>query len=211
MKRRLSIVLLLVIFCNVNEVSKAQNHKLTGRSALGLNMGMYSGSKTSNIVAIYGYNTEVDAGGFAGGLFFKYWMQENMALKFSAGVLTGNAKVTVNNFVSTQQASTVIPVMVGVNYYFIDLFADDAVRPFVSGEAGMFVGTEAKNSTLSQQVHTENAFGGRVGAGIDLILGNHFIIGANIGYNVMSNFSSAVGGNKNYNGADFLFNVQYIF
>ncbi len=207
--RRLMSVLLIVLLSVMNLF--AQNVQLSERSAIGINLGMYSGSKASNISAINGMKTEVMASGFSGGVFFQYWLQEDLALKLNAGMLTGNAKVSVNIANVSEQASSVMPITLGLNYYLLSIIKNDAVRPYFTAAVGMYVGNEAKNSILSQQVHSENAFGGKAGAGVDFILGNHFILGANAGYNLMSNFENPVGGNKNYNGAEFLFQFEYVF
>ena len=85
------------------------------------------------------------------------------------------------------------------------------MRPYISGSLGMYVGSEAKNNLISQQVHSEAAMGGRAGIGIDFLVSNHFTLGANLGYNLMANFSEPIGGRENFNGGDFSFQLSYIF
>ena len=212
MNKYYSVKCLLLCLLLIGGIINAQDgYQLNGRSAIGLNMGMFSGSKSSSGVIVSGVTTEVRSTGFAGNLFFKYWLQENLALKLSAGMLTGSADVKTNLLGSTTQTSAVMPLTLGLNYYFLGISYNNAIRPFLSGAMGMYVGSEASNSMLSTKVHTENAFGGRVGGGVDFILGNHFSLGINFGYNLMSDFSSPVGGNKNYNGADFTLQFEYIF
>jgi opacity protein-like surface antigen len=77
--------------------------------------------------------------------------------------------------------------------------------------AGPFIGSEVNNTILSQESRTETAFGGRLGAGIDFFLSDHFKAGANAGYNMMSDFSAPVGARSNYSGADFSCGIGYIF
>jgi hypothetical protein len=65
--------------------------------------------------------------------------------------------------------------------------------------------------TVVQETHTENAFGGRIGAGIDFYLSNYFKFVANAGYNLMTDFSSPVAGRMNYNGGDFSIGAGFAF
>lgn len=211
MKKSLTIFIMFLFTAGFVSESLAQPYVLSGRSEIGISMGMYSGSKSSNIVAISNFNTQVGANGFAGSLFYRNWLQENMALQFSVGMLTGSATVNVTNFNAITQSSAVMPLLLGINYYLLDLITNNSVRPYLSASAGMYFGTEASNSILSQQVHTESSFGGRIGAGVDFILSNHFVLGAGFGFNLMSDFSKPVGGNKNYNGGDFSIQLGYVF
>lgn len=199
-----------VLFCFVSIVTNAQNYQLSGKSAIGFNLGLYSGSKTTGTASINGLNTEVSSSGFYGSIFYSHWLKENVSLRLSAGLLTASANVSINT-TNTAQASAVFPLLLGLDYYFLQPTNSDAIRPFVSASIGMFVGSEAKNTTISQQVHSENTIGGRIGLGSDFLVGDHFIIGANLGYNLMADFSNAVGGKKNFNGLDFALQLDYVF
>lgn len=211
MKKAVSKLSLLFLFCFFVGITQAQNYQLSGRSAIGFNLGLYSGSKTTNTVSINGMNTDVSSNGFSGNIFFSHWLQENLSLKLSAGLLTGSANVVINSMSTTQQASAVFPILLGLNYYILEPTSSDAIRPFISASIGMYVGSEAKNTTLSQQVHSENSIGGRLGLGSDFLVSNHFILGANLGYNLMADFSNPVAGKKNFNGLDFSFQLDYVF
>ncbi|PKL82687.1 MAG: hypothetical protein CVV24_08805 [Ignavibacteriae bacterium HGW-Ignavibacteriae-3] len=210
MKTKLAMICLITVILICNDAF-AQKYHLEGKSVVGFNLGLFAGTKASNITPISGLNTEVLANGFAGNIFYSYWVRENLSLKFTAGILTGSANVAVSAFSTSQQASIVSPVLLGMNYYINELGFPDAVRPYIGGSVGMYIGREAANTMLAQKVHTESAFGGRAGLGIDVLLSSYFILGANAGYNLMANFSVPVGGNKNFNGADFSFQLGYIF
>jgi outer membrane protein W len=211
MKKIIKKIEFLLSICVISNIAFAQSYQLNDRSAIGFNLGLFTGSKSANSVAIDGINSEVSSNGFAGNIFFSHWLQENTALTLSAGLLTGSSNVSVNVLNTTQQASTVIPILLGLNYYFLDPTSSDAIRPFISTSVGMYIGSEAKNTMISQQVHSETAMGGRAGIGIDFLISSHFILGANLGYNVMANFSNPIGGKRNFNGADFSFQSSYVF
>jgi hypothetical protein len=129
----------------------------------------------------------------------------------SIGFLAGEATSTVNFSGINQHASIIVPVLIGVNYYLFNPAQEDAVRPFVSAAIGPYIGSESKNTVLSHNTHSETTFGGRFGAGIDFLLGDHFKLGAGVAYNVMMEFRNTIGAKSNYNGVDGLIAVGYLF
>jgi hypothetical protein len=129
----------------------------------------------------------------------------------SIGFLAGEATSTVSFSGINQHSSIIVPVLIGVNYYLFNPAQEDAVRPFVSTAIGPYIGSESNNTVVSQNAHSETAFGARFGAGIDFLLGDHFQLGASAGYNAMSDFKKTVGAKSNYNGLDVLIGVGYIF
>ena len=149
--------------------------------------------------------------GSIGGITFRNWVEEDLAVKLNIEYLSGQANVTVSPSDVIQRVSAVFPVLAGVDYYLLKPEPGSALRPFITGSLGLFLGTEANNSTLNISSHTETSFGVRLGAGIDFLLSNHFIFNVNAGYNVMTNFASQVGGRNNYNGADFSIGLDYLF
>jgi outer membrane protein W len=193
---------------------------LKGRSALGFNFGLFSGVSSSsqsdvnfNIFGTGLTNSTMDAktNGSIGGITFRNWVEEDLAVKLNVEYLSGQANVTVSPSDVIQRVSAVFPVLAGVDYYLLKPEPGSALRPFITGSLGLFLGTEANNSTLNISSHTETSFGVRLGAGIDFLLSNHFIFNVNAGYNVMTNFASQVGGRNNYNGADFSIGLDYLF
>jgi outer membrane protein W len=211
MKTSIRALSLILLFVTIGYVSIAQDLSLKGRSAIELNLGLWGGSKASNTIAGPEIQSEAKTSGFAGGLGYSYWLRENLSLTVTVGLLTTQASSTINAFGVTQQASAVIPLLLGIRLYIPDPESDANVRPFLSAAVGTYFGSEAKNTTLSQQAHTETTFGGRLGAGIDFFLGNHFKLGANVGYHLMADFETAIGAKKNYNGTDFSLGAGYIF
>lgn len=193
----------------MNGIAIAQNN-LNGRWSVGFNLGVFTGLKSSN-VAVQGMSTEITVTGFAGNLFFSRWLRENLSLEMSAGLLTGSAKVYSSAFNNTQQTSAVFPILLGLNYYIPELQPQNEIRPYISAAIGMYIGAEATNDMISQQVHTETAIGGRIGAGVNFLLSDHFMLGANAGYHLMNNFKNPVAGKNNFNGGNFSFHVDYIF
>jgi opacity protein-like surface antigen len=184
---------------------------MVGRSSLELNVGLWSGLKTSNSIGIGGIQTEAKAAGFVGGILFTHWAQEYLSITLNAGLLAGKASTSVGLLSVTQRVSTVSPVLFGVRYYALGSGADGEVRPYLSGAVGVYLGSEESNTILAQESRTETAFGGRVGAGLDFFLSDHFKLGAAVGYNLMTDFDAQIGGRMNYNGGDAVLGLGYIF
>lgn len=183
---------------------------LKDRSVIELNLGMWGGSSVSNTIGVSGVQTTADAGSFVGSIVYSYGIREDMAVTVSAAVLAAKATADVGVLGVNQQSSSVVPILLGIRYYVPNPEPGARVRPFLSLGVGTYVGSEASSSvglTLIQNAHTESAFGGRVGAGVDFYVGNSFKFVANAGYNLMSDFSTPVSGRKNYNGGDFTLGI----
>jgi outer membrane protein W len=202
---------MILLFITIGSVSTAQDLSFKGRSAIELSLGLWGGAKASNTIAGTVIQSEAKTSGFAGGFGYSYWLREHLSLTVTVGLLSAQASSTIRAFNVTQQSSAVIPLLLGIRFYVPDPDSSDNVRPFLSAAVGTYFGSEAKNTLLSQQAHTETTFGGRLGVGIDFFLSNHFKLGANVGYHLMADFETAIGARKNYNGADFSLEVGYIF
>jgi hypothetical protein len=210
MKNVIILSVMSSLLLSVSGSACAQDILLKRRSGLELNIGIWTGGASTSI-SPGGVTTEANVGAFAGGLLFSHWMQENLSVTLSAGLLAAKASSSVSITSVEQQVSSVTALLLGVRFYLPDPEPDAGVRPFLSAAVGMYIGSEAKSTLFSQGAHTEASFGGRLGGGIDFILSDHFKLGANAGYNMMSDFSTPVGGRNNYNGGDFSIGVGYVF
>jgi hypothetical protein len=141
--------------------------------------------------------------GFLGGLSYAYWVKEDLSAGISAGALAGEATSSVSTRGVSQRTSAVVPVLLGLRYYLGEPSAASIARPFLSVGLGPFIGVETKNETFLQESHSETALGTRLGGGIDFLLSQLFKLGANVGYNLMTDFSTSVGARKNYSCAEF--------
>ncbi len=200
-----AIMILSLTFCAGSAVF-AQDLVLKNRSVLEFNFGMWGGSKVSNSVGVTGIQTTANTTSFVGNFVYAYGLREELAVTLSAGILAAGASSNIGIFGTNQEAGTVVPVLLGIRYYVPAPEPDAHVRPFLSLGAGSFLGFEASSSigtTLVQESHTETAFGGRIGAGVDFYMGSYFKIVVNVGYNLMTDFSNPVTGRMNYNGGDF--------
>ncbi len=191
-----------------------QGLTLRNRSLIELNAGMWGGSSVSNTIGASGVHTKADAGSFVGSFVYAYGIREDMAVTVSASVLAAKASADIGASGVSQQSSSVVPILLGIRYYVPSPEPGARVRPFLSLGVGTYIGSESSSSigmTLVQNAHTENAFGGRLGAGIDFYVSNSFKFVANAGYNLMSDFSTPVTGRNNFNGGDFTLGAGLAF
>jgi outer membrane protein W len=209
-KPRVTPLILLGSFLGVS-VAVAGSNSLRGRSTVELNLGFWHESKVGNEISTTGVSSTAKTSGFLGGLSYAYWVQEDLSVGLSAGVLAGEATSSVSINGTSQRTSAVVPVLLGVRYYVGESSWDSPVKPFLSLGLGPFVGVEAKNELFVQESHSEAAFGTRLGGGIDFLLGQSFMLGANVGYDLMMDFSTPIGARRNYNGPDFSLGVGFLF
>jgi len=210
MRKTVLFIWIVVITAFFVNQGFAEDRSLTKRSSIQVNAGLWSGSQVSNMVSASGVEAEVKTSAFVGGVLFTHWMHEYLALTASAGVLSSRISSTVTWQNTSQHVSSVIPVLFGLRYYAV-IDADGDVRPYLSAAIGPYIGSEVSNTIYFRGTHTETALGGRIGAGVDFFVSNHFKLDANLGYNLMSDFDIPVGARRNYNGGDFSFGLGYIF
>jgi hypothetical protein len=204
------VCLLVLGFLVSGSVVLAGSNSLKGRSAIELSIGLWHESRVGNEMYAGGIISTAKTSGFLGGLSYAYWVKEDLSVGISAGALAGEATSSVSTHGVSQRTSAVVPVLLGLRYYLGEPSAESIVRPFLSVGLGPFIGVEAKNETFLQESHSETALGAQLGGGIDFLLSQSFKLGANAGYNLMTDFSTPVGARKNYNGPEFSLSIGII-
>ena len=151
----------------------------------------------------------VENSGLAGGLGYGYWLQENAALTFDAGVF----RTKVSDFEYAPPSSSIAWVesfLIGLKYYFLKSSTTSSLRPFVKPSLGVFVGCQRLSGNLDTR-RTEGVLGGRIGAGIDFLISRRFTTGLDFGYNLMTDFDKPIGGSRNYSGPEYSFSLGILF
>lgn len=192
----------------------AQGLSLKDRSTLEVNIGVWGGSNVSSTIGVGGVQSTANTSSFVGNFVYAYSLRENLAVTLSAGVLSAGASVNAGILGASQEAGTVIPLLIGVRYYVPSPEHGEKVRPFLSLGVGTYLGFEASSSvglTVVQETQSESAFGSRIGAGIDFYVSDSFKFVANAGYNIMTDFSAPVTGRTNFNGGDFSVGAGFVF
>ena len=191
--------------------------ELEKRSRVELRVGLWNQGEKREAIAQDGpfeIETAAEMDGMLVSLAYAYWMQENLAVHFTLGVLAVKASSRVGPGGLNQEVSVVYPVVLGIRYYLPGSTLQTPFRPFLTMGIGPNIGVESKNEVglqVAQQSRIMTSFGGHVGGGVDVRLGRSFMAGANVGYNLMTDFSRALGGRRNYSGLEFAVGISWLF
>lgn len=192
----------------------ARAQSLEGAHQIELRIGAWNQLTGSRTELGAGVSTTADGSGFVGGLAYGHWLQENLALRITVGALA----VRVNTDISTAgvftETASVAELLLGMKWYVANLSNESPVRPFVGVGAGTFVGNqlEMRTGTLVNVVaRTEAAMGGQLNGGADFVVSRHFLLSAMVGFNLMTDFSHAIGGSDNYSGPELTLGFSYLF
>jgi len=169
-----------------------------------LGVGVRTGSSVSTTTG--GVTGETSAEGLLASLGYSRWLSESLAVIVSAGVLTAEVDYRVGTGGVTAGAATVVPLFAGVRYYFPESANGAKWRPYASIAVGPVIGSESRTevgSVIASESITRAAFGGRIGAGVDVQLSHRFMLGVLAGYDLMTDFSDPIGARDNHSGPDF--------
>ena len=152
------------------------------------------------------------------GLTFGYWARENFALTLTYSALGSSADNNLGPQLLDGEVEledvTLVSVLLGVRRYFPFAPARGLLRPYISAELGTFI-SSLEGRTIGESsakwTRTMGSFGGQLGAGVDIQMNRHFMLGARAAYNLMTDFDEAVGGRLNYNGGEFRIGVSWLF
>ena len=205
-----TVALLSLVLAAPTGVVFGQPGPLRGSSSFEVNIGLWNEVQAGQQLAVSGIKQSAKASGFIGGVGYSYWMREYLAVTVGASLLSAEASSTISLSNIQQRANSVVSVLIGMRYFLPHPEPEDRVRPFAAVGIGSYIGSEAENSLFSQSAHSESVLGGRIGVGIDALLGSWFKLGANVGYNVMSDFKTPVGARNNFNGYDMSFGFGFV-
>ena len=187
---------------------------LAGHHHIGLHAGMWNQStSTRTEVGIGGVSTSVGSNGGMGGITYGYWMSEGLALNVSVGGMATDIETDAGISGVTSKTGSVAMILIGAKQYFPAATYGTRLRPFVSLAIGPFIGTQQETRAglnVVTESRTEGAVGGQLGLGTDIRIGSRFLTSAMIAYNLMTDFDRAIGGSRNYSGAQFSFGIGII-
>lgn len=215
-----TIVLVVLALVAMTSVVLSQPGPLKGCSSFEINVGLWNQVQAGQQLSVNGINQTAKTSGFVGGLTYCYWMRENIAVTVAGSLLSAEATTNVNLIgiesgvilnSTRQTANSVVSVLIGMRYFLPQPEPEDRVRPYVAFGIGSYISSEAANTLFSQSAHSESVIGGRLGAGLDALLGSWFKLNANVGYNLMGDFKTPVGARNNYNGYDMSFGFGFVF
>lgn len=134
--------------------------------------------------------------GFGGGIDYYRWFKEDLALALSA---SGHS-VESNIYTGLRTENTTLSsFLVGVRWYPWSR-PTSSVRFNFTGMAGPYVGTGSSVSVTPLFVTNQVLAvpGMYLGAGVDFRVGGRVMLGVNMGFDLMADFSEPIGGTKNY-------------
>lgn len=203
---------LLAAGAQQDPVREAERPSLTraGRHAIELGVGVAGGTTASISAGPGGATTEAGTA-VSGALSYSYWIAERVAITAQVGVASVDATVSSGTTSSSVRSATVVPLLFGAKYQPFSIAGAERLRPYLSGAIGPFIGTDAgvgtQGGTATVGSRTEVALGGRIGAGLDLLVSRRVMLGVGAGYRLMADFAQPIGGDRNYSGADFVLSV----
>jgi hypothetical protein len=175
--------------------------------SIDLSISFRNNSHSAVSVGFQGVSVETGNGAISGNIMYNYYPNMIYSFNISIGVLS--TEVRVENF--STYTSTLIPIMMGMKYYFIEFSRDNLFRPYVSGSIGGLYGAESEAKIANVRSHTETAFGVSGGIGSDIILGSLIKLHIGISYNLFTDFNEEIGSRKNYSGAEFSVGLGFMF
>ena len=191
----------------------AEPQEFVGRSRIELRAGIALPGSSST-ASVGNVTSEVSAAGALGAIAFSHGFKERAALVVSAGVIAADVESSVSVGNVTSRTAVIMPLLGGVRLYLTEPSAGTNYRPYVSLTAGPVIGTESSSSVGSviiNQSVTRTAFGGRLGAGLDIPFSRRWVFGIFGGMCGMTDFSEAIGSQKNHSAPDFGVSIGLLF
>lgn len=149
------------------------------------------------------------------GFTYMRWLQENIAITFAITNLESNTSNTVWISGVSNESKTVVSFISGIRYYLPETSYQSAFRPYLAAGAGPVIWAGSLNEVGPSGVvnlnQTMTAFGSHFGGGMDVELNSHFMLGVNLGYNLMSNFSDIKVGRNNYSCFEFGLGLGFLW
>ena len=211
---RMTVLLCFLLLATPQVMSAGEMER---RSRIELRMGLRNhGGTTSAATTVgpLGVETTVGADDVFFSLGYSRWMKENVAGHATVGVLSVEASSRAGPLGVSQNAAVICPMIVGMRYYPRRGSLDAAFRPFLTAGVGLISGFHSRGDVGFQVVQESGAlstFGSKTGVGFDLSMGRSFVAIADLGYNLMTDFSDEIGGRRNYSGLEFGLGIGWQF
>lgn len=174
---------------------------LDGVHCIALSLGLLTDLTSTATVSQGGTTVRSDAGALLVSLDYSYGLTPDLAAQFSVGLLDADATVSTTGSTAKVEAATVTAVMFGIKYRPERLSRHHSFRPYASGSVGPVVGSGSyvqAGPVTATGSYSETAFGARLAAGTDILVGRRFALGLGVGYRLVADFDRRVGSRVNY-------------
>jgi len=188
-------------------------YAVAGRNRIELRLGMWRGNESGGGLPAVAVGT--DSVDLLVGLQYTRFLREDLAITFGAEVLPSESSIlTESGAFAGSRAIVSLPLGVRWNPMKGDL-RTRALKPYLAVGFGPVIGaTSGASLDLSSAFVGSRAAataGGYFGGGVDGLVGRHWSIGVNAGYNLMADFSRPIGGRENYSGFQVAIGLGWLF
>ena len=191
--------------------SRVLPRPLAGRFRLEVGIGAWGTQPRDFERGSSDVNVRVGTSGLVPQFRFSRWMEETVSIGLSIQVLEIDVSADLGPSVSAR-SSAVTSILADLRHY-VPLPEHPYARPYLTVGVGAHVGSDAwtaVDSEVTTSATGQGAFAAQVGAGIDLPLGDLFLLGAKAAYNVVSDFDEPIGGRKDYGGPELGVGISVI-
>ncbi len=196
------------------ESGRTGNNHMFSKHHLSFQLGFTGQVENSTTFSGSGVKTISSVSGITGYFIYSYRFTPDWAFFIKSGALRAETSTQSDGYEVSSQTSTIVPFLLGAKFQPERFSLAGVMWPFLSLGLGPYFGFGTESSaglTISNKTTSETAFGGRVGAGIEAILGRWFLLGFDVGYHLVSDFSSPLGNKTNYSGAEVMFTVGFVW
>jgi len=185
--------------------------QLSRRHLIGMSVGFMAGWANTARVTAGGATVEAKSS-LTGSVSYGYWFDEDWGLQIEAAWIHSEVDVVADGSSASVQAATVVPLLVGVRYQPEALAIGSMARAYLAALAGPYHGSSARVAAFPAAVEagSDQAFGARLGAGMNIFPGSRFAIGAAVQYHAVTDFDRPIGGRDNVSGLELAFNVAVV-
>jgi hypothetical protein len=187
---------------------------LVGRSRIGLNLGWYGSGVEGDANQPGQVSARSGTEDVFVGLSYSRWIREDIAVGASLRAMKGDVESNVGPGL-TSRVTGLTAIRIYARKYMPPSLLKAPVRPFVSLGVGTLIGSEVKSEIaggrVDESVTTMGAFGSSLGLGVDLIIAHRAMFGADIAYNLVTDFPEPLAAKRNYSGLEFSVNVSWLF
>ncbi|UCC85253.1 MAG: hypothetical protein JSW46_10215 [Gemmatimonadota bacterium] len=193
----------------------ATAQSLEKRHQIELRLGLWN--QVNNVrtdVGAGGVSTSVGGSGFLGGLAYGHWLSEGFGLRVSVGAMAASVDTEIDGSGVSTETAVITQLLLGMRYYFPRSTYGSSVRPFLAAGVGPFIGSQVASevgAVVTVEAKTESAIGGELGAGVDFLLGRHFVTSVGVVFALMTDFQQPIGGSDNYSGPQLTIGFGYVF
>ncbi len=190
--------------------SQSTSYLLRGSHRIELGVGFLGRSFVRSVPITRGLITDVGVEGFVGSVAYSYWAKNDLAIRFTVGLLAAEFETVVNPLGGSTETGSVVPVLIGMKYLPFGFDPSRFETPYVFASLGPCFGFATRSRTgvnAGNDTITERALALHLGVGADLSVSRVFALGVAIGYYLTTDFGEPIGGEKNYSTPEFSLSV----